>query len=124
MRSGRYNINIEQGTDWELRFTRKDGEGEPINLTGYTVCMQVRTELGAKTAVLEICDQALTGTEVLLEFTAEQTAAIKTDPKKLIWVDGKQAQPMVYDIELVQPDGKTLRVLQGTANIYPGVTEC
>lgn len=124
MRAGRYNINIEQGTDWELRFTWKDGEGTAIDLTGYTACMQVRAEHGAKAPVLEICDQELTGAEVLLQFTAAQTGAIKTDPKKLVWVDERQAQVMVYDIELKSPDLKTTRILQGAANVYPEVTQC
>lgn len=122
-----FDIRIDQGADWlEMSsFTWYDETGAPVDLTNFEISMQVRAKLGAKKPILEICAQPITdGFDVSLSFTAEQTAAIKTTPSELVWVDERQAQPMYYDIKLKQPNGKVFTLLQGFAYVFPGATEC
>lgn len=124
MSAGRYDLKIDQGADYRLALKWKDTDGVAINLQGWKVCLQIRNEITSKAIVLEIHNQLLTDENIILTFTAAQTSSVKIDPKKLVWVEDKQAQLMVYDIELTAPDGKKSRFIQGFARIYPQVTQC
>lgn len=124
MIAGRYDISIQQGSDWEIALVWKDDAGNPVNVTGWKARMQVRTDLFATRTQMQVTNPSLGGTfgEIRLSATATQTAAILVDRQKLTWVNGKPAQLMVYDIELFTDDGRVQRILQGVVNVYPEVT--
>ena len=111
-----YNTIIDQGADWFINFTYKNPNGTPINLTGYSAALQVRTSPLAKTAVLTLTSPsdgiiitALTGL-IEVHATAAQTAAI---------TNGKYA----YDIEITAPTTNVVtRLVQGTIEVSPQVT--
>ena len=111
-----YNTVIDQGADWFINFTYKNPNGTPINLTGYSAALQVRTSPLAKTAVLTLTSPsdgititALTGL-IEVHATAAQTAAI---------TNGKYA----YDIEITAPSTNVVtRLVQGTIEVSPQVT--
>lgn len=124
MKAGLYDLNIEQGADWQLEFTWKDASGQPFDLTGQTVSMQIRPAFNSKEVVLEVKNQAISGSTVILSLNSGLTAPIKIDPKKLTWNEERQAQPFVYDIEITDLNGLKTRILQGQAFIYPEVTKC
>lgn len=42
------NYNIIQGDSWNIQLTYTDSSGSAINLTGYSVLMEVRDEPGGK----------------------------------------------------------------------------
>ena len=42
------NYNIVQGDSWNVQLTYTDSSGSAINLTGYSVLMEVRDEPGGK----------------------------------------------------------------------------
>lgn len=52
-----------------------------------------------------------------VELTAEQTKTFKTTGNSPM-----EPEPYVYDIIVMDPDNKVVRVLEGYALVYPGVT--
>lgn len=110
-----YNTVIDQGADWFINFTYKNPNGTPINITGYTAALQIRTSPLARTAVLTLENGSgitITGATGLIECraTAAQTALI---------TNGKYA----YDIEITAPvTGVVTRLVQGTVQVSPQVT--
>ena len=109
-----YNTVIDQGADWFINFQYKQPNGDPVNLTGYTAALQVRTSPLAKTAVLTLDTNAgltitpLTGT-IAAHATAAQTAAI---------TNGKYS----YDLEITNNVGVVTRLVQGTIEVSPQTT--
>lgn len=117
MAAGKYDFTIEQGTTHVQDFIWQSDLGVPINITGYSVRMNVRDNVYAPDPPLFVAD-ATNGRFVVsagplgrftLALTATETAALN-------WKQG------VYDIELVSPGGAVTRVLKGTIVIDPEVT--
>ena len=112
--SGTYDINVEQGATFSLQITYKDPSNQPINLTGYTARMDVRTKVKATTETIELTTEngriALGGVlgTVTLSLTAAETAAIAS---------GKY----VYDLELVN-GAAVIRLIEGSFIVSPEVT--
>jgi hypothetical protein len=111
-----YNTTIDQGADWYINFTYEQPSGTPVNITGYTAALQIRTSPLAKTTVLNLTSAVgggitITGASGLLacRATAAQTNAI---------TNGKYA----YDIEITSPAGVVTRICQGTIEVSPQVT--
>lgn len=129
MAAGIYDIIIEQGADWRLVITWKDAEGAPVNLTGYTARMQVRESFASKVKVFELTTEnghiALGGTDgiVTMELPAAASAAVAINPTKTAWIDGKQAQQLVFDLEMISAAGAVTRLIQGAALFVPEVTK-
>ena len=112
-----YNTSIDQGADWYINFTYQQPAGTPVNITGYTAALQIRTSPMAADAVLTLTSAVaggitITGATGLLacRATAAQTALIPF---------GKYA----YDIEITAPSTNVVtRICQGTIQISPQVT--
>ena len=51
-----FNTTIDQGADWFLNVIYKNPDGTPIDITGYTASMQMRTSPLAQTAVLTLIE--------------------------------------------------------------------
>lgn len=114
MPAGNYDLYIEQGATFNKQLTWKDSVGNPVNLTGYTARLQIRTSLTESTTIASLTQGSgitlggALGTIVLL-LSAVQTAAI-TQTKG------------VYDLELQSGDGTVTRLLEGKVTIKPEVT--
>lgn len=114
MTAGIYNFTIDQGSTWTLQLIYEDPNGAPINLTGYTAKMQVRSKSNSSTAVLTLATggQGITITgptgTINLIATDEQTGAIA-------------AGFYVYDLEL-DNGGVITRLIQGQITLSPQVT--
>ena len=112
-----YNTTIDQGADWYINFTYQNPAGTPVNITGYSAALQIRTSPLAKTTVLSLTSAVgggitITGASGLLacRATALQTNAI---------TNGKYA----YDIEITAPStGVVTRICQGTIEVSAQVT--
>lgn len=110
-----YELNINQGANLELPFILKDESGSPLNLTGYTARMQLRSSYTATTFALELTTAnnriVITPLEGKLTLTLD-AATTATLP----------AQRYVYDIELVSASGFVSRIVQGECIVSPEVT--
>lgn len=115
MPAGGYDMLCEQGATFVRQFKWTDENEVPIDLTGYSARMQVRTAVKASEVVVELT--TANGQIVLypaegkieLSMTATVTAAL---PDKRC----------VYDLEVVAPSGTVTRLLQGAFVISPEVT--
>ncbi len=112
---GKYNMVCPQGSTFvqELTYSVND---VPVDLTGYSVSMQVREKHASKTAVASATSVGgLGGIEILgggmirITMDAAFTATLV-------------AKDYVYDIELTTPAGVVNRILEGKFIVTPEVT--
>lgn len=128
MAAGIYDIIIEQGADWELVFVWKDKDGNPYDLTGWTAQMQLRKDYASKAKVFDLTTDNdriavnLQPGQVAITIPAELSRLVAVNSADLFWKDGKQGVAFDYDLELINPAGKTKRLLQGAVFFIPEVT--
>lgn len=109
-----YNTVIDQGADWFLNVTWEDVNDDPINVTGYTAALQLRTSPLARTYVLSLNTSnggiTVTGATGLfaIHATALQTADI---------APGKYS----YDLE-INSGSIITRLIQGTIEVSANTT--
>jgi hypothetical protein len=109
-----YNITGYQGDYLQLTLNVKDSNGSPLNLSGYEVRGQVRTNYGA--------------TGVLLDLNPTITNSISGTISININSYISQDLPVsdhIYDIERYPsgiPSGNTIKLMRGKFSILPEVT--
>lgn len=109
-----YIVEIDQGADWFFNVTYEQPAGTPVNITGYTAALQLRSLPESTTAVLSLTTGSgitITGSSglVAVHATAVQTGAII-------------AGDYYYDLEITSPQGIVTRLVQGQALVNPQVT--
>jgi hypothetical protein len=114
-----YNVVIDQGADWFLNVNYDNPNGTPVNLTGYSAALQLRSYPDAPTAVLSLTSAVnggitITGATglVAMQATATQTRAIDEGT-------------YYYDLEITSPASPTAivtRLIQGQAVVSAEVT--
>jgi hypothetical protein len=109
-----YIVEIDQGADWFFNVTYEQPAGTPVNITGYTAALQLRSLPETPTAVLSLATGSgitITGAAglVAVHATAAQTGAI---------VSGDY----YYDLEITSQSGVVTRLVQGQALVNPQVT--
>ena len=94
-----------------------DGEEpdyQPVNLTGYTARMEIRDKYGGVLLYrLDSASDTISISPLDGEFAFEIPAS---ETETWNWRNA------VYDIELVDADGRVTRILQGTITLTPEVT--
>jgi hypothetical protein len=109
-----YNVEIDQGADWFLNVTYEQPAGTPVNITGYTSALQLRSLPTDATAVLSLSTGSgitITGSEglVAVHATATQTRAIDEGV-------------YYYDLEITSQGNIVTRLIQGQAYVSAEVT--
>lgn len=105
------NIYIDAGSSYSAIVNVRNGDGTPINLTGFTVAAQIRKSYGSLNSYNFTCSvfDAATG-KVRMVLPAATSSTIK--PGRYL-----------YDIEVTSPSGEKLRVLEGIVLITPEITK-
>lgn len=109
-----YRFTIDQGATFRRVLKWTTGDGNPVDLTGFSARMEIRSKVGGellhslRTSTGEI---TLGGTEgtIQLHIPADVSAS-------WTW------RTAVYDLELITPDGDVIRLIQGGIQINPEVT--
>jgi hypothetical protein len=107
-----YDIVIKQGASFKLDLTYEDGDGNPINLTGATARMQIRSGGDALVTLSSPSDGITLG-------GSSGTIAVR------IWAnetDSLPVVPAVYDLEVHGSATDVDRLLQGRVTIVGQVT--
>jgi hypothetical protein len=112
----KYNLVIDQGATFERVLMWKAGTpAGPVIFTGCTARAQIRG--------------AIEDTTPLLELTTEngRLSLGSTDGKLVITISAVDTAKLpenggVYDLELVYPDGRVRRLMQGLVVVRPEVT--
>ncbi|RKP43788.1 hypothetical protein [Pararobbsia silviterrae] len=129
--AGALDLLIEQGADWQPTFTFQNDDGTAINLLGSVVRLQVRSDFGVATTLLDASSSnglITLDTEngvAAMNVSAAQTAALSPDLTQLFQkVYGRQAVRLgVYDVHVVSPSGVVTSYLAGSVFIAPAVTK-
>jgi hypothetical protein len=109
-----YNVTMYQGATFDLSLTW-NVNSSPVDLTGYTSRMQVRSSFASDTTILNLTSGSgitLGGTAgtILINATAATTAGVATGQ-------------YVYDLELVSGGSAVTRLIKGTFIVDPEVTK-
>jgi hypothetical protein len=105
------NIFIDQGSDYSNIITVTASNGQPLNLTGFTVKSQLRKSYSSSVAHNFSASilVPLSG-KVRLQLSASQSEMIT--PGR--WL---------YDVEITSPTGIKSRVVEGIATVTPQITQ-
>lgn len=120
----KYNLEMWQGATFAMTVSVKDSNSEVQDLTNYDARMQLRTsyDAGNPTETLTVSNGEITITaaegNVALELAATRTANIP-----VVMTNGKPPKTTyVYDLELIDGDGRVSKLLYGDVNVYGEVT--
>ena len=105
------NIFIDQGSDYSNIVTVTASNGQPLNLTGFTVASQMRKSYSSSVAYsfsASILSASLG--RVRLQLNSTQSEAIP--PGRYL-----------YDVEVTSSNGSKTRVVEGIATITPQITQ-
>ncbi|WP_344580481.1 hypothetical protein [Nonomuraea roseoviolacea] len=108
-----YRFTIDQGATFR-RVLRWTSGGEPLNLTGFSARMEIRTKTGGELLYrLDTSTGGITlgGVEGTIQLHIPASASTAW-----AWRTG------VYDLELIGPTGDVVRLIQGGVQVSPEVT--
>jgi hypothetical protein len=113
--TGLYNITCNQGATLQRTITWTDPARNPINLTGYTARMQVRTAANAASTLLELTTSnsriSLGGAAGTVAINVAANVTANLTPGLY-----------VYDLEVVSGGGEVTRLVEGNFNVKAEVT--
>ena len=110
MSAGIYNFTLNQGATFSRQMTVKENNS-PLNLTGYTAAMQLRSTYDSSTVALSMTAAVINATQGILSISATATATAALE-------EGIY----VYDLEISTAAGAVTRLLQGQVTVSPEVT--
>lgn len=103
------NIEIEQGTDFEVTINVENLVGDPYDLTNHTVASQMRKNYSSSSATTFTASHNDAGGVVTLSLDNTQTELL--EPGRYL-----------YDVEITSDTNKKTRVIEGVATVTPGIT--
>lgn len=107
--SAKYNIVIDQGSDYNLKLTLSQG-GAGLSLVGYAVRGQIRSTVNSNTVAATFTPSVI-----------DDTIGVFMVSLDAVTTAGMTAGHYVYDIELHKTPYVT-RILEGTVLLKPEVT--
>ena len=110
MSAGIYNFTLNQGATFTRQLTVKENNS-PLNLTGHTAAMQLRSTYDSATVALSMAAAVINATQGILSISATATATAALE-------EGIY----VYDLEITTSAGVVTRLLQGQVTVSPEVT--
>lgn len=108
-----YNLLIDQGSDFRIRFPVLDSANAPVDVTDWQVNAQVRS-LAASPEVLYAWADA--GGEGMTDGTHVVLTVPAVDSADWAWTHG------VYDVEIISPDDTVTRLVGGHVFVTPEIT--
>lgn len=117
MAVAKQNLTVYQGADYRKVLTFKDESQNLMDLTGYTFRGQVKVaysdSLPTLTIAFTLRDQTLEQGKVDMLIAAADTSALSI---------AKKAK-YIYDVEMLDTNGKITRILEGEIALHPEVTK-
>ena len=123
-----YDLNITQGSSFNVRLTTKDSNGNALNLSGYHVSGFIRNKYSDAAGLLSLAPSIVSGQSVPTDSTNWQNDAIFSGLIDVnLTATSTAALPItqaLYDIEIYLDNAETsvFKILNGKANIYPEAT--
>jgi hypothetical protein len=117
MAAAKYNITIEQGTDFARQMTFKTSAGVAIDVSGDTFSGKIRTSYTAVSELVSFTFDVTQASAGIVSFTL-------TDTQTIALPSTVDIDPYVYDIERVMATyGTVSRVLKGKVKVDPEATK-
>lgn len=116
---GEYNLEINQGSEWERTLILKDSTGAVINLTGYTAKMQIRALKDKNSQLYDTLSTAVGNLRIVI--TALEGKLVLKIPSTVS--DNYTFIKGYYDLEIVTSTGLVTRILEGNVSINKNVTK-
>lgn len=123
MSAGRYDLVIEQGATYERKIAYRDAAGVLVSLTDWSVQSHVRENIADATPKIVLAggggiDYIKTGSFG----SAPNNYNISINISPTVTVAQTSYTTGYWDMELVDPSGKVIRLLEGRVKIVPEVT--
>lgn len=110
-----FDITITDNADWSMVVTYETAGGAPIDLTGYTAIMTLRTHPAASVAMLQLSSAA---GEISINAALGMMTVSVTSAQAATLTQGRG----VYDLMITNLGGSVTRIVGGTVTIESGVT--
>ena len=111
MAAGKYNITIDQGSDYALQLTVKEN-AVAKDITGYGVRGQLRPSITSSTLTASFTGSLVTAASGILKVELTNTTTAAMSPGKYY-----------YDVEIYTSNNAIVqRLIQGTATVRAEVT--
>jgi len=121
MAAAQYDFQLEQGVTYKKHLLYSDSLNQPIDLTGWSSRMQIRTRVTDVIPTVSITSDAATS-DVNTLITMGGTAGTLDVYMSDIVTSGLNFKTAVYDLEIVAPNGDVTRLISGTITLSLEVT--
>lgn len=124
MPENRYNIEMSQGSTFELFLTIKESNGALKDLSDYSAAMQIRSSYSTNTVTESLSTSNgeivinTSSSSINLKLPAQRTANIKVDMSN----GNPPRSKYVYDLELTDDSGNVSKLIFGDVTVYGEVT--
>jgi len=108
-----YDLRIDQGAEYRLRIPVLDQDGDPVNLSGWSLRGEVRATYGSPYVLFDL------NSSLSVDDDAVHAVLTILGPDSAPWVWTEA----VYDVEIVDPGGSPYRLIQGRVLVSPEVTQ-
>lgn len=125
MAAGKYSFLIEQGATLSFELQYKDSAGTPIDLTGYTARMQIRSSVDSTTTIASLTS-TLTADGTGLNLSGSSGTKPLSSGSIGVYISAASSSLFtfnegVYDLELVSGSTVT-RLIEGKVKLSKEVT--
>jgi hypothetical protein len=125
MAAGRYSFIIEQGSTLDFEIQYKDSNNVPIDLTGYSGRMQIRSNIDSPTPIITL-SSSLDADGTGLNFSGSNGTTPPTSGSIGIYISAASSSAFtfttaVYDLEIVS-GSRVTRILEGGVSLSREVT--
>jgi hypothetical protein len=127
---GQYSFNLKQGADASIAMTWLGDDGQPIDLTGFSMKMAIKPFINSTVSRLTLSSDDTTGSyialggsdgTIALNFASADTASLQANGL-LAQGSGRVVQLGVYDLQYTDPDGNIGYLLEGSITLNLRVT--
>lgn len=128
---GQFSFTLKAGADTSISMTWLDDNGVPLNLTGYSMKMQIRAFLGSPVALLTLSSASTSGSYIALGgsagtitliFSHTDTATLQGNGQPTTSAGSRVTPLGVYDLQYTDVSGNVGYLIEGSINIDRQVT--
>lgn len=117
--SKRYNLIFEQAATFQHTVNWKEPDGDPVDLTGYRIRLQVRQDPGASVKLVDFDSDDLDPGMTITPLGVSGSFTITFAPSVTLGLNFTSCE---YDLTATSPGGVVYRLHEGKASVSPGVT--
>ena len=125
MSAGKHNFTCEQGATFDRVITYRGSDGNPVDLSDYTVRMHVREYAGGDLLVALHSSASANGHAIISGSVEDYEDGANGNIRLLISAANTSSIPagsLKYDLEIESLSGAVERLIEGKFNVIPEIT--